>query len=109
MPVNESSSLAGKLENNEISWRDSTLTDGKEVKLDLRKGMYDAGDHMKSRFPMAYTSTVLSWAILEYGDQINTSDQLESTKDPLKWIIDYMVNAHPEPNVLYIQISFNLA
>ncbi|GKB33551.1 endoglucanase 2-like protein [Tanacetum coccineum] len=56
--------IAGRLENNEISWRDSALTDGKEVKLDLRKGMYDAGDHMKSGFLMAYTSTILSWAIL---------------------------------------------
>nr|GEU50271.1 elongation factor 2 [Tanacetum cinerariifolium] len=65
--------------------------------------MYDAGDHMKSGSPMAYISMVLSWAILEYGDQINVADQLESAKDSLKWITYYMVNAHPEPNVLYIQ------
>ncbi|GJY00766.1 endoglucanase 2-like protein [Tanacetum coccineum] len=118
MLVNESSSLgdnildkyqellAGKLENNEISWKgDSALTDGKEVKLDLSKGMHHAGDHMKFGFPMAYTSTVLSWAILEYGDQMNAADQLESAKDSLKWITDYLVNAHPEPNVLYIQVG----
>ncbi|GKD54402.1 endoglucanase 2-like protein [Tanacetum coccineum] len=52
---------------------------------------------------MAYTSTILSWALLEYGDQMNAADQLESAKDSLKWITDYLVNAHPEPNVLYIQ------
>ncbi|PWA80616.1 glycosyl hydrolase 9B5 [Artemisia annua] len=97
---------AGKLENNEISWRgDSALTDGKDVKLDLSKGMYDAGDHMKFGFPMAYTATVLSWAILEYGDQMNAADQLDSAKDSLKWITDFLVNAHPEPNVLYIQVG----
>ncbi|KAM1224442.1 hypothetical protein ACFX2G_044297 [Malus domestica] len=46
--------------------------DGSNAKLDLSKGMYDAGDHMKFGFPMAYIATVLSWAILEYGDQIDT-------------------------------------
>nr|ALR96227.1 cellulase [Lactuca sativa] len=97
---------SGKLENNEIPWRgDSALQDGKDADLDLSKGMYDAGDHMKFQFPMAYTATVLSWAILEYGDQMNAAGQLESAKNSLKWLTDYFINAHPEPNVLYIQVG----
>ncbi|XP_071732021.1 endoglucanase 10-like [Rutidosis leptorrhynchoides] len=97
---------SGKLVDNAISWRgDSALQDGKDAGLDLSKGMYDAGDHMKFGFPMAYTATVLSWAILEYGDQMNAAGQLQSAKDSLKWITDYFVNAHPEPNVLYIQVG----
>ncbi|XP_024971427.1 endoglucanase 2-like [Cynara cardunculus var. scolymus] len=97
---------SGKLVDNEIPWRgDSALQDGKDADLDLSKGMYDAGDHMKFGFPMAYTATVLAWAILEYGDQMNAADQLEPAKDSLKWITDYLVNAHPEPNVLYIQVG----
>ena len=97
---------AGKLENNKISWRgDSALKDGKQANLDLSKGMYDAGDHMKFGFPMAFTATVLSWSILEYGDQMDAVGQLEPAQDSLKWITDYLVNAHPSENVLYIQVS----
>lgn len=96
---------AGKLEDNLIDWRgDSALKDGNEAKLDLSKGMYDAGDHMKFGFPMAFTATVLSWAILEYGDQIDEVDQLKPARHSLKWITDFLVNAHPTENVLYIQV-----
>ncbi|KAJ6802319.1 endoglucanase 24-like isoform X1 [Iris pallida] len=97
---------SGKLVNNKIAWRgDSALDDGKEAKLDLSKGMYDAGDHMKFGLPMAFTATVLSWSILEYGDQMKAVKQLDSARDSLKWITDYLINAHPEENVLYIQVG----
>ncbi|XP_010536354.1 PREDICTED: endoglucanase 10-like [Tarenaya hassleriana] len=97
---------SGKLGNNKISWRgDSGLKDGKEANLDLSKGLYDAGDHMKFGFPMAFTATVLSWSILEYGDQMDEVNQLEPAKDSLKWITDFLINAHPSENVLYIQVG----
>lgn len=96
---------AGKLEGNEIEWRgDSALEDGSQANLDLSKGMYDAGDHMKFGFPMAFTASVLSWAILEYGDQMGVVNELDMAKGSLKWITDYLVEAHPSPNVLYIQV-----
>ncbi|KAL4650155.1 hypothetical protein ACB092_01G066300 [Castanea dentata] len=97
---------SGKLVDNKITWRgDSALKDGSEENLDLSKGMYDAGDHMKFGFPLAYTATILSWAILEYGDQMDTVKQLEPAKDKLKWITDYLINAHPSANVLYVQVG----
>ncbi|GAB4839110.1 hypothetical protein Ancab_028638 [Ancistrocladus abbreviatus] len=97
---------AGKLVDNKIPWRgDYALSDGSEAKLDLSKGMCDVGDHMKFGFPMAYTATVLSWVILEYGDQMDAIKQLEPAKAVLKWITDYLVNAHPKDNVLYIQVE----
>ncbi|KAL8172103.1 hypothetical protein V2J09_023907 [Rumex salicifolius] len=97
---------SGKLVDNKISWRgDSALKDGSEAKLDLSKGMYDAGDHMKFGFPLAFTATVLSWAILEYGDQMAATKQLQPAQDSLKWITDYLINAHSGDNVLYIQVG----
>ncbi|XP_048331882.1 endoglucanase 10 [Ziziphus jujuba] len=97
---------SGKLEDNKIPWRgNSGLKDGSEAKLDLTKGMYDAGDTMKFGFPMAFTATVLSWSILEYGDQMDTVGQLQPAQDNLRWITDYLVNAHPSENVLYIQVG----
>lgn len=97
---------AGKLVDNKISWRgDSALKDGSEAGVDLSKGMYDAGDHMKFGFPMAFTATVLSWAILEYGDQMEAVDQLAPAQGSLKWITDYLINAHLSENVLIIQVD----
>ncbi|KAG6704884.1 hypothetical protein I3843_07G149500 [Carya illinoinensis] len=97
---------SGKLVDNMISWRgDSGLKDGSEARLDLSKGMYDAGDHMKFGFPMAFTATVLSWAILEYGDQMESVNQSTHAKRSLKWITDYLIKAHPSENVLYIQVG----
>lgn len=99
-------SAAGKLENNKISWRgDSGLKDGSEVKLDLSKGLYDAGDSMKFGLPMAFTATILSWSILEYGDQMTATEELETAKQSLRWITDYLINAHPSENVLYVQVK----
>ncbi|KMS95422.1 hypothetical protein BVRB_008400 [Beta vulgaris subsp. vulgaris] len=97
---------SGRLVDNKISWRgNSALEDGSEAKLDLSKGMYDAGDHMKFGFPMAFTATVLSWAILEYGDQMAAIKQLEPAQENLKWMTDFLINAHPRDNVLYIQVG----
>ncbi|RDX91928.1 Endoglucanase 24, partial [Mucuna pruriens] len=94
------------IENKRVWWRgDSGLRDGSEADLDLSKGMYDAGDHMKFGFPMAFTATVLSWAILEYGDRMDAVKQLHYALDSLKWITDYLVHAHPFPEVLYIQVG----
>ena len=91
---------------NKITWRgDSGLSDGREANVDLSKGMYDAGDHMKFGFPMAFTATVLSWTILEYGDQMGAVDQLDPAKDSLKWITDFLINAHISENVLIVQVS----
>lgn len=80
------------------------MNDGKDAGLDLSKGMYDAGDHMKFGFPMAFTATVLAWSILEYGDQMAAAKQLDPALDSLKWITDFLINAHPSDNVLYIQV-----
>ncbi|KAK7250798.1 hypothetical protein RIF29_33483 [Crotalaria pallida] len=97
---------SGELQNNRVSWRgDSGLRDGSEANLDLSKGMYDAGDLMKFGFPMAFTATVLSWAILEYGDHMDAVKQLQYAQDSLKWITDYLIIAHPFDDVLYIQVG----
>ncbi|KAL3514754.1 hypothetical protein ACH5RR_027471 [Cinchona calisaya] len=97
---------SGKLVDNTITWRgDSALDDGSPAKVDLSKGMYDAGDHMKFGFPMAFTATVLSWSILEYGDQMKAVNQLEPAQDTLKWITDYLINAHISDNVLIVQVG----
>lgn len=42
--------------------------------------MFDARDHMRFGFPMAFTARVLSWAILDYGDQMQTVNKFSSSE-----------------------------
>uniref|UniRef100_A0A804PCX2 Endoglucanase n=1 Tax=Zea mays TaxID=4577 RepID=A0A804PCX2_MAIZE len=76
-----------------------------DAKLDLSRGMYDAGDHVKFGFTMAFTGTMLSWSVLEYGDAMSDAQQRDAAMDALGWIMEFLVNAHPSDDVLYIQVG----
>ncbi|KAJ4957172.1 hypothetical protein NE237_013955 [Protea cynaroides] len=92
--------------NQRVTWRgDSGLNDGKINGVDLVGGYYDAGDNVKFGFPMAFTITMMSWSIVEYGKQITTTGELGHAMEALKWGTDYLIKAHPEPNVLYGEVG----
>ena len=80
------------------------MSDGNDVGADLSGGMYDAGDHIKFGLPMDFIATLLSWSVLECGDQMDVAHQLGATQSAIRWIIDYLINEHPSSNVLYIQV-----
>ena len=80
------------------------MSDGNDVGADLSGGMYDAGDHIKFGLPMDFTTTLLSWSVLEYGDQMDATHKLGAAQFAIRWITDYLINAHPSSNVLYIQV-----
>ncbi|WBB81720.1 glycoside hydrolase family 9 protein [Micromonospora sp. WMMD882] len=91
---------------NRVSWRgDSALRDGADVGLDLTGGWYDAGDHVKFGFPMAFTATMLAWGAVEYRDGYVASGQLPHLLNNLRFVNDYFIKAHPAPNVLYGQVG----
>ncbi|MEH0984835.1 glycoside hydrolase family 9 protein [Micromonospora sp. CPCC 205556] len=91
---------------NRVSWRgDSALTDGADAGLDLTGGWYDAGDHVKFGFPMAFSTTMLAWGAVEYRDGYVASGQLPHLLNNLRFVNDYLVKAHPAPNVLYGQVG----
>ncbi|MFS1512083.1 glycoside hydrolase family 9 protein [Chengkuizengella sp. SCS-71B] len=93
-------------ENNRVNWRgDSGLEDGSDVGLDLTGGWYDAGDHVKFGFPMAASTTMLAWSVYEYREAYEQTNQLDEILDNIKWVTDYFIKAHPEPNVLYGQVG----
>ncbi len=92
--------------NDRTNWRgDSGMTDGADVGLDLTGGLYDAGDNVKFNLPMAYTSSVLAWSVHEYKDAYTESGQYEYMLDTLKWVNDYLIKCHPEPDVYYYQVG----
>lgn len=76
------------------------------VQVDLVGGYYDAGDNVKFGLPMAFTITMMSWSILEYGKQMASSGELSHAVDAVKWGSDYLIKAHPEPYVLYGEVPF---
>ncbi|XP_062208289.1 endoglucanase 2-like [Phragmites australis] len=89
-----------------ISWRaNSGLLDGKANGVDLVGGYYDAGDNVKFGLPMAFTVTMMSWSVLEYGEQMAAAGELGHAVEAVKWGTDYFVKAHPEPNVLYGEVG----
>ncbi|PKQ61852.1 hypothetical protein BZG02_14600 [Labilibaculum filiforme] len=98
---------AGQLSpNNRVSWRaNSTMKDGKDVGIDLSKGWYDAGDHVKFNFPMAYSVTTLCWGYLENKHAYEKADQVNIFKENIKYVTDYFINCHPSPNELYGQVG----
>ena len=88
------------------NWRgDSGLDDGKSVGLDLTGGLYDAGDNVKFNLPMAYTGTMLAWSIYEDKASYVESGQLEYALGNIRWINDYLIKCHPEPDVYYYQVG----
>ncbi|KAL8150307.1 hypothetical protein V2J09_020115 [Rumex salicifolius] len=88
-----------------LSWRhNSGLNDGSLNHVDLVGGYYDAGDNVKFGLPMAFTSTMLSWSIIEFGGSMG--DQLDNAKEALRWGTDYLLKAATATaNTLYVQVG----
>ncbi|CAM2006440.1 glycoside hydrolase family 9 protein [Acanthopleuribacter pedis] len=91
---------------NRVSWRgDSGLQDGADVGHDLTGGWYDAGDHVKFGFPMAATTTILAWGLIEYREAYQQTGQYDIALANLKWATDYFIRCHTGPNEFYGQVG----
>lgn len=71
--------------------------------VDLVGGYYDAGDNVKFGLPMAFTTTMLAWSVIEFGDSMH--DQLSNAKAAVRWGSDYLLKAASTPGTLYVQVS----
>ncbi|EEE57774.1 hypothetical protein OsJ_08315 [Oryza sativa Japonica Group] len=98
---------SGRLPHNQrVARRDhSGLTDGLEQGVDLVGGYYDAGDHVKFGLPMAFTVTMLSWSMIEYGDDVEAAGELGHALEAIKWGTDYFIKAHTKPNELWAEVG----
>ncbi|KAI0824644.1 Six-hairpin glycosidase [Trametes gibbosa] len=91
---------------NRVSWRnDSALDDGSDVSLDLTGGFYDAGDYVKYTFPLSFTLMSICWGALDAGQGYELSKQTAYLDDTLRWGLDWLIKAHPSPNVLFVQVG----
>ncbi|KAI0530849.1 hypothetical protein KFK09_000397 [Dendrobium nobile] len=90
--------------NQRLKWRrDSGLSDGAEMHVDLVGGYYDAGDNVKFGFPMAFTATMLSWSVIEFGGMMKT--ELQHARESIRWATDYLLKATNHPNTIYVQVG----
>ncbi|XP_046564701.1 endoglucanase 4-like [Haliotis rubra] len=98
---------SGKLPpDNRIPWRgDSALNDKGANGEDLTGGWYDAGDNVKFNFPMAFSTTLLTWSLIRYKDAYEKTGQLEKMYECIKWPLDYFIKCHTKPNELYAQVG----
>lgn len=72
--------------------------------MNLVGGYYDAGDNVKFNFPMAYTTTMLSWSALENSKPLGP--QLENVREAIRWATDYLIKcATATPGVLYVGVG----
>ncbi|CAG8618936.1 9352_t:CDS:2 [Gigaspora margarita] len=94
--------------NNRVPWRhNSALTDGHDVGLDLTGGYYDAGDYLKFTLPLSWSLSIVSWGALEWFDGYQLSGQTGYLYDMVKWGTDWLLKAHPKPNVLYVEVGID--
>ena len=68
-------------------------------------GYYDAGDHVKFGLPMAFTATMLSWSVIDFRKEITNLNQMGHALWSIRWATDYFIKAHPQPNVLWAQVT----
>ncbi|XVF51413.1 hypothetical protein PTKIN_Ptkin04bG0183400 [Pterospermum kingtungense] len=89
-----------------VKWRgDSALTDGHPDKVNLVGGYYDAGDNVKFGWPMAFTVTLLSWAAIEYPQEISSANQLKTLRTAIRWGTNFILKSHTSPTTLYTQVG----
>ncbi|KAJ6339326.1 hypothetical protein OIU77_007314 [Salix suchowensis] len=95
----------GKLPANQrMNWRkDSALRDGSDIGMNMVGGYYDAGDNVKFHFPMAFTTTLLAWSILEFGESMGAD--LEHALEALRWGTDYFLKATSKPGMVVAQVG----
>nr|CAB3454033.1 unnamed protein product [Digitaria exilis] len=84
------------------SWRgDSGVSDGAAAGVDLEGGYYDAGDNVKFGFPMAFTTTMLAWSVLEFGDSMPRDERRHATA-AVRWATDYLLKTLAQPGVIFV-------
>ncbi|QCD98552.1 endoglucanase 1-like [Vigna unguiculata] len=97
---------SGKLPSNQrLTWRgDSGLSDGSSYHVNLVGGYYDAGDNVKFGLPMAFTTTLLAWSVIEFGSSM--MEQIENARAAIRWSTDYLLKAATTtPDTLYVQVG----
>ncbi|XP_027916175.1 endoglucanase 8-like [Vigna unguiculata] len=89
-----------------LRWRrDSAMHDGATAGVDLSGGYYDAGDNIKFGFPMAFTTTMLSWSVIDFEKSMGA--ELGNALKAVRWGTDYLLKATAKigSGVVFVQVG----
>ncbi|XP_042485084.1 endoglucanase 8-like [Macadamia integrifolia] len=87
-----------------MKWRKSSaLHDGSDKRVNLVGGYYDAGDNVKYNFPMAFSTTMLAWSVVEFGEFMGV--ELEHAKEAVRWGTDYLLKSTDTPGIVFVQVG----
>lgn len=67
-------------------------------------GYYDAGDNVKFNFPMAFSTTMLSWSVIEFG-KLMGQEELKNALDAIAWATDYLLKSTNTPGLVFAQVG----
>ena len=89
-----------------FDWRGSCHTgDGSDVGLNLNGGWHDAGDHVKFNYPMGQAVYNLATLYVDHREQVDATGNKDLLLKQLRFISQYMIRCHPEPNKYVIQVA----
>lgn len=54
---------------------------------------------------MAYSMSIVNWGAIEYFQGYQMANQDGYLRDMVKWGSDWLIQAHPQPDVFYVQVS----
>ena len=94
-----------------FDWRGACHVDdgntiiGENTTYSLTGGWHDAGDHVKFNFPMAQAVYTLASLYVDHREQIDASGNKNLLLKHLRFIGDYMIKCHPEPDKYVVQVA----
>ncbi|KAJ6643786.1 Endoglucanase E-4 [Pseudolycoriella hygida] len=97
---------SGKLPaNNRIPWRGDSMLNDKDGDVDLTGGYFDAGDHVKFNFPLAWAISTLAMGGIDFKSGYTSAGQFDYLLDAVKWGADYFFKCHTGETELYVQVG----
>lgn len=61
-------------------------------------------DYLKFTVPLAHSIALIAWGAIEWFEGYSKANQTDYLRDMVRWGTDWLIKAHPEPNVLYVQV-----
>jgi hypothetical protein len=62
-------------------------------------------DYIKATYPLTYTLFSVCWGANVFGAGYDNAEQTAYLDQMLRWGLDWLIKAHPQPNELYVQVG----
>ncbi len=62
-------------------------------------------DYIKATYPLTYTLFSICWGANMFGAGYDNAEQTAYLDQMLRWGLDWLIKAHPQPDELYVQIG----